>query len=179
MKPIVETDRLLLREFVEDDAEAFFAFNSDPRVMRQTGEPPSTSVEEVRKKIREYPDYRQHGYGRWAVVYKPDDRIVGFNGLKYLEELDEVDLGYRFLVEYWGRGIATESSLAVVRHGFEALGLSRIIGLVLPDNAGSIRVLEKVGMSYDGMSLCYGQRAQRWSLEAETWRRGAGQEERS
>jgi ribosomal-protein-alanine N-acetyltransferase len=166
VKIILETDRLLIREFVEDDAEAFFAFNGDPVVMRYTGEPPSTSVDQVRQKIREYPDYRRHGYGRWAVVHKPDQQIVGFNGLKFLDDLQEVDLGYRFRADYWGRGIATESSEAILRFGFENLGLKRIIGLVLPDNTASIRVLEKVGMHRDGEVEFCGDQAQRWVVEA-------------
>ena len=164
MKTILETDRLLIREFVEEDAEAFFSFNGDSEVMRHTGEPPSTSVNQVRQMIRVYPDYRTHGYGRWAVVHKPDGLVVGFNGLKYLEDLCEVDLGYRLRVDYWGRGIATESSLEIVRYGFETLRLERIIGLVLPANTASIRVLEKVGMRYDGMIDYCGEQAQRWVL---------------
>jgi RimJ/RimL family protein N-acetyltransferase len=114
--------------------------------------------------LRDYPDYRERGYGRWAVVYKPDDRIVGFNGLKYLDDLEEVDLGYRFRTDYWGRGIATESARAIVRYGFDALGLDHIIGLVLPENMRSIRVLEKLGMTYTGRVTAYGSTAQRWIL---------------
>jgi RimJ/RimL family protein N-acetyltransferase len=165
-KFIVETERLLIREFVPDDAEAFYAFNSDPEVMRYTGEPASESIEQVRRSIRDYPDYRKHGFGRWAVVYKPDDRVVGFNGLKYLDELDEVDLGYRLRSDYWGRGLATESSRAIVRYGFETLGLQRIIGLVMPRNEASVRVLEKVGMRYDGVAQFCGEQVQRWVVEA-------------
>ena len=166
MKTIVETPRLLIREFAEDDAAAFFAFNSDPRVMRYTGEAPSASIDQVRQQIRDYPDYRDHGFGRWAVVFKPDGLIVGFNGLKYLEELREVDLGYRFRSDYWGRGIATESSKAILDHGFHQLGLKRIIALVLPDNAASIHVLEKIGMSFEDMIDYCGDRAQRWVIES-------------
>ena len=169
MKLIVETDRLLLREFIEDDAEAFLAFNGDPRVMGPTGEPPPPDLATARRALRDYPDYRRHGYGRWAVVFKPEDRVIGFNGLKYIEELDEVDLGYRLAHAYWGRGIATESSRAVLRHGFEVPGLERIVGLVLPQNAGSIRVLEKVGMRYAGEIEIYGEGAQRWVLERRDW----------
>ena len=165
MRLILETERLLIREFIEDDAEAFFSFNGDSEVMRYTGEAPSASVEQVRKQIRDYPDYRLRGYGRWAVVFKPDQRVVGFNGLKYLEELREVDLGYRFCTDYWGRGLATESSKAVLRYGFENLGLKRIIGLVLPENTASIRVLQKVGMRFEGMTDFCGECAQRWVVE--------------
>jgi RimJ/RimL family protein N-acetyltransferase len=163
-KTILETERLLVREFVEDDAEAFYAFNSDPEVMRYTGEPLSTSVGAVRELIRTYPDYRAHGYGRWAVVYKPDDRVIGFNGLKYLDDLCETDLGYRLHTEYWGRGIATESSMAIVRYGFDVLELDRIIGLTLPENTASIRVLQKVGMRLEGTVRYCGDDAQKWVI---------------
>jgi ribosomal-protein-alanine N-acetyltransferase len=61
-----------------------------------------------------------------------------------------VDVGYRFLPEYWGRGLATEACLASVSFGFEVLKLDRIIGLVLPDNVASIRVLDKVGLRSEG-----------------------------
>lgn len=81
---------------------------------------------------------------------KGEGRIIGFCGLKRLPDLDAVDLGYRLLPEYWGRGLATEAARASVEFGFGTLRLERIIGLVLPENIGSIRVLEKVGMSFVG-----------------------------
>jgi RimJ/RimL family protein N-acetyltransferase len=165
VKKILETERLVIREFVAEDAEAFFAFNGDPEVTRHTGEPPTESVEQARRMILAYPDYRRHGFGRWAVVVKREGRVVGFNGLKYLPELDEVDLGFRLHRDWWGLGIATESSRAIVRHGFEALGLERIVGLVLDTNARSIRVLEKVGMRPDGRVVYFGDPVQRWVIE--------------
>ncbi len=71
-------------------------------------------------------------------------------GLKVLEDWQgEVDLGYRFLPEYWGQGLATEASRAALQYGFEVIGLKRVIGLVMPENVASIRVLEKVGMQYE------------------------------
>ena len=169
IRTITETDRLLIREFGPDDAEAFYAFNSDPEVMRHTGEPMSESVEQVREKIRSYPDYREHGYGRWAVVYKEDNRVIGFNGLKYLPEMDRIDIGYRFLPEYWGRGIATESSLAVLEYGFQVLRMDAIIGLVVPENQGSIQVLKKLGMVFRGMNDCLGLNAERWEITREMY----------
>jgi RimJ/RimL family protein N-acetyltransferase len=169
MKTITETDRLLIREFVPDDAPEFFAFDSDPDVMRHVGEPPSESVEQVREKLSAYPDYRERGYGRWAVVHKADGRVIGFNGLKYLPEIGAVDLGYRFLKEYWGQGIATESSRAVLEYGFNTLHLDPIIGMAVPENVGSIHVLKKLGMRYCGMNDCLGLNAQRWELTREMY----------
>jgi RimJ/RimL family protein N-acetyltransferase len=90
--------------------------------------------------------------------------VIGFCGLKYLEDLNAVDVGYRFLPEYWGRGLATEACLASVTFGFEVLKLDRIIGLVLPDNVASIRVLEKVGMRSAGEVTYDGHRVLRYSI---------------
>jgi RimJ/RimL family protein N-acetyltransferase len=165
MNVILETERLIVRELVEDDAEAVLAFNGDPEVMRMTHEPLWTDLGETRRRLREYPDYRAHGYGRWGLWLKDEERIVGFNGLKYLPQLGETDLGYRLCRDCWGRGLATESSLAIVRHGFDVLGLQRILGLVLPTNLASIRVLLKVGMRRDGNVEIDGMHAQRWVIE--------------
>ncbi|MCB9853048.1 MAG: GNAT family N-acetyltransferase [Phycisphaerales bacterium] len=159
-----ETNRIKLRSMTADDAGAFFALNSHPDVMRYTGEQPLKSVEEARSAIERYPDFDTYGYGRWACVLKETQAVIGFCGLKYLEDLEAVDLGYRFLPEYWGQGLATEASHASVRFGFETLNLDRIIGLVLPDNTASIRVLEKVGMRLDGEITLDGQQALQYSV---------------
>lgn len=153
-----QTERLILRAFTPDDAATFFLLNSDPEVLRYTGEAPLESEEEARLRIEQYPDFDKHGFGRWACVYRPEMRVIGFAGLKMLEELGEVDLGYRLLTDYWGLGLATEASHACLRFGFETLDLDRIIGLVLPENAASIRVLKKVGMTLEGEIEYWDQR---------------------
>lgn len=83
MKRILETDRLLLREFVLEDVEKFFRMVSDPDVTRYTGDGCKT-LEEAKQGLEErlFQDYRRHGYGRWAVVYKPTGEVIGFAGLK-------------------------------------------------------------------------------------------------
>jgi ribosomal-protein-alanine N-acetyltransferase len=145
-----ETDRLQHRAFVADDAEVVFALNGNPKVMRYTGEPMLQSLNEARQLIADYPDFDEVGYGRWACVLKQTQTIIGFCGLKYLPDLDAVDVGYRLLPQYWGRGLATEACIASLEFGFKTLCLDQIIGLVLPDHAASIRVLEKAGMQADG-----------------------------
>jgi RimJ/RimL family protein N-acetyltransferase len=145
-----------------DDAEAFFALNSHPEVMRFTGEPPIGSLDAAREAIVAYPDFETVGYGRWGCVLKETQAVIGFCGLKYLPELDEVDVGFRFLPEYWGRGLATEACAASLEFGFSTLLLEEIIGLVLPGNTASIRVLEKVGMHPDGRLTYEGVTALRY-----------------
>lgn len=166
-KLILETDRLWLREFVPDDAEAFFALNSDPEVMRYTGDACLTSVEQARAGLCERPivDYQKYGFGRLAVVLKNSDTLIGFAGLKYLDDLGEVDLGYRLMVAYWGRGLATEASRACVGHGFQAHGLKRIIGLVEPENVRSVRVLEKCGLVFERITDYRSQRLAQYVIE--------------
>ena len=161
-----ETDRLLLRAMTVDDAESFFKLNSHPDVMRHTGEPPLQSLQEARDALANYPDFETVGFGRWGCVLKSENRLIGFCGLKYLSDLEEVDLGYRLLPEHWGQGLATEASRASVSFGFEVLKLPRIIGLVLPENVGSIRVLEKIGMLCEGRILIDNQEALRYSITA-------------
>ena len=159
-----ETDRLKLRALSGDDAEAFYRLNSDPEVMRFTGEAPMRSIEEAREAIASYPDFDKIGYGRWGCVMKGEETIFGFCGLKYLEELDAVDVGFRFLPQYWGKGFATEACHASVQFGFEVLGLEDIIALVLPENLASIRVLEKVGMKPEGDVLYEGLNPLRYGI---------------
>ncbi len=161
-----KTDRLMHRAMTIDDAAAFYALNSHPEVMRYTGEPPLRSVDEARDVIAAYPDFDTHGFGRWGCVLKDTGALIGFCGLKYLDELGEVDVGFRFLPEYWGRGLATEACRACVDFGFERMGLKRIIALVLPENLASIRVLEKVGMRFDGEVGYEGIVALRYVVEA-------------
>jgi len=145
-----ETPRLELRALTVSDAQAFFALNSHPDVMRHTGEPALQSVEEARSAIENYTDFEKVGYGRWACVFKETQKIIGFCGLKYLTDFDLVDVGYRFLPEYWGRGLATEACAASLAFGFHTLELEEIFAFALRENPASIRVLEKVGMQPDG-----------------------------
>ena len=91
---------------------------------------------------------------------------IGFAGLKYLEELDEVDVAYRLLPAFWGQGLATEAALASVRYGFAKLGLKRIIGLTMPENVASIRVLEKAGLHYTEEVSFWGHRFSKYTISS-------------
>ena len=92
-KVILETDRLLLREYVEEDAEAFFKLNTDPEVLRFVPDKQLLSVEQARQILIDHPiaDYRKYGFGRGACILKSTGEQIGFAGLKYMEELGEVD----------------------------------------------------------------------------------------
>ncbi len=158
---ILDTERLLVREFDEGDAAPFYLMGSDPAVIRYTGDPGGglKSVEHGLEvlRTRTLADYQKYGYGRWACVLKANGEVIGFAGLKYLPELQEVDIGYRLLPAYWGRGLATEACRAILDYGRTRLGLERIIGLVDPANVASVRVLEKLGLTPVGQIQLLGK----------------------
>ena len=147
---IIETPRLLMRPYTEDDIQDAYLMNLDPEVSRYTGDGGVHTFEEIDKIIRTsvLTDYKVHGFGRLAVIHKENNEFIGFSGLKYLPEFDEVDIGYRFKKAYWGKGIATEANLPFIDYGFQKLGLKKIIGLVFAENVASVNVLKKLGLSF-------------------------------
>ena len=167
MKVILETDRLLLREYVEDDAEAFLKLNTDPEVLRFVPDKALLNVEQARQVLIDHPiaDYRKNGFGRGACILKKSGEQIGFAGLKYLKELDEVDIAYRFMPTYWGQGLATEAARASVRYGFADLGLKRIIGLVMPENTASVGVLEKAGLCHSNSVSLWDHQFSKYIIE--------------
>jgi RimJ/RimL family protein N-acetyltransferase len=145
------TDRLILRPFTIEDIPAHYEMNLDPEVSRYTGDGGVVGIDEIERRIKDHVlrDYKMHGYGRMVVELKETGENIGFCGLKYLPDLKEVDLGYRFVRHHWGKGIATEAARATLDNGWKGLGLTRVIAWVLPENLGSVRVLDKLGFHFD------------------------------
>ena len=150
MNHLIETDRLILRKITLDDKEELFKLHANELVQKYTGEPVVKSLSEMEAAIKErIVNYDRYGYGRWATILKDEMQFVGWAGLAYLPEFDEIDLGYRFLPDNWGKGIATEACRAILSYGFEELKLGKIIAIAMKENKGSIRVMEKAGMHFD------------------------------
>lgn len=147
-KVILETARLVLRELTSEDAEMCFSLNSDPEVIRYTGDTSFDSVLEAQRFLNNYDHYRKYGMGRWGVIRKEDTAFLGWCGLKYSPDVDEYDIGFRFFKAYWNKGFATEAAKACVDLGFDKFKLNMIVGRAMKVNAPSIRVLTKIGLSY-------------------------------
>ncbi|MCB9081965.1 MAG: GNAT family N-acetyltransferase [Lewinellaceae bacterium] len=145
---MLQTERLLLRPFQEADAPHFFALNNDPEVVRYTGDDPFPDEAAAREFLRNYDPYFRFGYGRLAVLERSTGDYLGWCGLKYDPDLAETDLGFRFKRSAWNRGFATEAALVCLQQGFTEFDLDLIVGRVMADNKASIRVLEKVGMTF-------------------------------
>ncbi|PSL89965.1 GNAT family N-acetyltransferase [Elizabethkingia miricola] len=148
MKPILETERLLLRELNPDDAGDFFNLNENPNVIKYTGDKAFQNIDEAREFLGNYQDYRLNGYGRWAVISKVNNEFLGWCGLKYNSSTDETDVGFRFFEHYWNKGFATESARACIDYGFKKLNLNTVVGRAMQDNTASVKVLGKLGMKY-------------------------------
>ena len=144
----ISTDRLVLRRFCAQDAAPLFEMNSDPEVLRYTGDEPFPDVSAAADFIRNYSHYRDHVFGRWAVTSRESGEFMGFCGLRYSEDSGEVDLGFRLFRRYWARGIATEAARAALQAGFEQFQLGEITGRAMRENLPSITVLQKLGMRF-------------------------------
>lgn len=149
MKTILETDRLLLREFEITDTQNFYELNLNPNVIKYTGNSAFKDLDEAKTFLENYSDYQKNGFGRWAVINKSTQEFLGWCGLKYDEKLDEIDIGFRFFEHFWNKGYATESAKACVDYGFEKFNLKIIIGRAMKENFNSVKVLEKIGLQYE------------------------------
>jgi RimJ/RimL family protein N-acetyltransferase len=160
MNIVIETPRLLLRTFNAEDVQLIYALNLDPEVIRYTLDP-IKDIDHARQVLEQVilPQYALYNHGRWAVHIKPGLEFIGWCGLKARPERNEIDLGYRFIKDSWGKGYATEAARASIQYGFEILHLERIVGRAMPENKGSLRVLEKCGMTLIGEEVVDGHPA--------------------
>lgn len=144
----IETPRLYLREFMEEDAHWMYLLNNDEEVIRYTEDIPFSSEEEAAGLIHNYDQYTKYGFGRLTVLVKNTEAYAGWCGLKYDEADDEVNIGFRLLKSMWNKGYATEAAIACIDHEFRKLKTTRIIGRVLRENTASVKVLEKAGLHH-------------------------------
>jgi len=146
--PILKTERLILREFKANDAKSLYELNSDPEVIKYTGDPPFVSIEEAEEFILNYDQYKKYGFGRWAVILKSNNEFIGWCGIKYTESLDEHDIGFRFFQKHWDKCYATESAAACLHYALHTLNIEIVYGRAMKDNLSSIQVLKNIGMNY-------------------------------
>lgn len=151
MLAVLETPRLILRSFTLDDVDAMYQLMTVPDVIRYVGNKPAQSKQDTLDYLQQHPlrDYQVYGYGRFACVWKETGQVIGFSGIKFLEEISETELGYSFLPEFWGKGLATEVGKAVIQFA-QGLGLKRVVAVIHPQNEGSKLVATKLGFSLEG-----------------------------
>ncbi len=152
MNPI-GTKRLTLRSFTLNDAEFIIELLNEPSFIQNIRDVGVRTLSDAEKYLENGPisSYAKNGFGLLAVALKETGQPIGMCGLIKRDTLEDVDVGYAFLPEFWGRGYAVEAAQAVMTHAKERLGLKRVVAIVDPANAGSIRVLEKIGMAFEKM----------------------------
>ena len=148
MTKIVENEFIYLRKLSKEDAQDFFALNSDKEVLKYTGDSAFDHVDTAKDFLNNYPNYERDGYGRWAVCLQENDVFIGWCGLNKSKENGETDIGFRFFKKYWGRGYATTAAKLCLAYGFQDLKLKYIIANAYEENSASIRVLEKCEMQF-------------------------------
>jgi RimJ/RimL family protein N-acetyltransferase len=158
--PWLQTLRLDFREFVTNDFDDVWRLDQDPGVMRYIGNGKLSSRAQIATSMKRIPRvYRLYpGLGTWRASRRDTGAYIGWFTFKYIPDTVEVEVGYRLLREAWGQGFATEGATELVRYGFDALGLYRIIGITHPDNVASQRVLMKSGLAPAGWGHYYGAR---------------------
>jgi RimJ/RimL family protein N-acetyltransferase len=150
---ILETERLILQQASPEDARVILALLNDPSFIRNIGDRGVRTPDEARTYIRDrlVASYQHYGFGMYLVVVKETGTPAGLCGLVKRTGLDDVDIGYALLPQHWSKGYATEASLAVKEYAKNTVRLKRLIAITNPDNQGSIRVLEKIGLEFEKM----------------------------
>ena len=149
---ILETERLILRTWTFKDADELFEICREPEVMLRIGDrKPYETVEKAKEFLNWAVSYqKENGFCRWAIIEKSSGKIIGSCGFAR-REMEEVELGYLFAREKWGKGFATEAAGACLKYGFENIGLTKIIALTDADHTKSQKVLEKIGFTPRGI----------------------------
>jgi [ribosomal protein S5]-alanine N-acetyltransferase len=162
---VVATERFDLRLLVPEDAGPLHRLYGDPEAMRYVGaDGRARTPEQTARGVGRLIEHQQrHGYSLWAVTERETGEVIGVAGL-VLEDFEgpDVEVVYELQRDRWGRGIATETASACLEVAFGELGLRRVIALAYPENAPSVRVMEKMGMVPDGEVEAYGRQMVRY-----------------
>lgn len=150
---MIESERLSLRRLNAGDAEFILELLNDPSFIQNIGDRGVRTVEDACRYIANGPvaSYEKFGFGLYLVQIKESGVPIGICGLLKRESLADVDVGFAFLPGFRQKGYAFESAAAVMRYGRDVLGLNRIVAITAPENEGSIRVLEKLGLRFEKM----------------------------
>lgn len=150
---ILETDRLAIRLMSTNDAEFMLGLLNEPSWLQYIGDRGVRSLDDARAYIENGPIamYARLGFGFYIVELKDDGIPIGICGLVKRNFLEDVDIGYALLPEYWAKGYAIEAATAVMGHATGPLGLKRLVAITKSDNHSSARVLEKLGLKYERM----------------------------
>jgi len=150
---VLRTERLVLGQFDERDAEFIRGLLNEPSFVRYIGDRGVRTIDDARRYIREGPvaGYERHGHGLLRVALAGEDTPIGMCGVLKRDSLPEPDLGFSFLPAYWSKGYALEAAGAALRHARDVLHMDRILAITTHDNLPSMRLLGKLGFRFERM----------------------------
>jgi len=150
---IIRSERLQLRELELHDDEFILRLLNEASFLRFIGDKGARTLSDAREYILKGPmdSYQRFGFGLYLTSLRDSGLPIGICGLVKRDTLADVDVGFAFLSQYWSKGYASESAAAVLAYGKLDLQLKRIVAITAPDNHGSIAVLEKIGLKFEGM----------------------------
>jgi RimJ/RimL family protein N-acetyltransferase len=156
---VVRSERLELRHLTLGDDAFILELVNQPAFLRYIGDRGVRDLESARRYLEEGPlaSYAEHGFGLNRVALRGGGPALGICGLLRRPGLSHPDLGFAMLASHRGHGYATEAAAAALTHGRDVLGLRRIVAITMPNNNGSARVLEKVGMRFEGLTTLPGE----------------------
>lgn len=165
--PTLPTNHLTLRAFRLEDAPALHTILSEKDILQYFPTSNTPTFEQVQKFImRQLEHWRDHDFGWWAVTDRHTRALLGWNGLQFLPETDEVEVGFLLTQSAWGRGYATEGAMASLQYGFDELHLDAVVGIVHPKNIASQKVLKKSGLRFTREDEYFGMSVHRYEVEA-------------
>ncbi len=156
MKVFLETERMIIRQFTENDAQNIFELDGDPEVMKFLTNGRGTSMEMIKNKIipltLEFYEKHEH-FGYWAVDEKATGKFIGWFHFRPektdANNFDKIELGYRFKKSAWGKGFATEGARDLIEKGFRDWKINYIFAITLLENVGSQKVMKKAGLKFE------------------------------
>lgn len=156
---VLETARLVLREFTAEDAAFILELLNEPGWKKYIGDRGVSTLDDARTYIETVPraSYAKHGFGLWAVNLKDEDSLIGMCGLIKRDTLEDVDIGFALLGRFEGHGYAREAAVATLAYARDQLGMSRVVAITTNDNVRSGKLLEQAGMSYERPVLQSGE----------------------
>ena len=166
----LETERLILRMFREDDFETYAKICADPEVMRYLGEgKPYPRLEAWRHMAFLVGHWHLRGYGHWAVEEKASGQLVGRIGFLNPEGWPGFEIGWTLARECWGKGYATEGARRALEYAFTDMNRDHVISLIHPENQASIRVAERLGEKLEGEAEVFGKQVSVYGIDRAAW----------
>ena len=172
MEFMLETERLVIRQFTPQDLGKLIELRSDDEVIKYLGGRRLQNPEAIAKRLDFYIDcYRRFSYGMCAMIWRETGEMIGWSGLQPLEDSEDTEVGYGMIKEFWGRGIGYEAARAWLEYGFKTANLESIVAVASPENTGSWRIMEKLGMRREKTETHYGMECVFYRIDKEDFNR--------